>query len=273
MVGYNDNKGDMVMGRKIVITSGKGGVGKTTLTAGLGRALAGLGFSVCLVDADIGLNNLDIAMEAENKVVYDLADCMQSNCRLRQALIADYMQENLFLLSSGKALSGEQIVGFGEIVNKLAVIFDFVLVDCPAGKEDGFFRAIKACEEAILVTTAHPSAMRDASRIAHLVHAALGNRASLVINRQRGDLVAAKEAMDYAQIGKLLNLKVIGVLPECDSYNISSSIAAERKANTKLWISLQLTAKNVANGTEDVFDCTAGYCGLIGTIKRKLKGL
>lgn len=267
-----NNKKEAAMGRRIVITSGKGGVGKTTLVAGLGRALAGMGYSVCLVDADFGLNNLDIVMEAEDKVVYDLADCMQGKCRIQQALISDTSQEGLFLLAAGKLPCGV-VVDFNTIVAKISSIFDFVLVDCPAGQDEGFSRAVKACGEAILVTTAHPSAMRDASRIAGLVFAAIGESPELVINRQRGDLVAGGQMLDYKAIGKLLNLQVLGVLPECDNYNITSSVTKTRNSGSRLWIALQMTAQNLVDCTNTVYDCTSGYTGLIGAIKRKLKNI
>ena len=261
------------MGRKIVVTSGKGGVGKTTVTAGLGRSLASLGKSVCLVDADIGLNNLDIAMEAEDRVIYDLADCMQAKCRLQQAVVQDLSQKNLYFLASGKLVSGGAVNSFASIVNKLATIFDYVLVDCPAGRDDGFKMAISACEEVILVTTPHPSALRDASRIANIVRSNLGISAMLVINRQRGDLVASGQMLDYPQIAKLLNLQVLGVLPECDSYNITSSLAGERTAGSKLWVAMCIMGKNLHNCTNNIYDCTSGYSGVIGSIKRKLKGI
>ncbi|HOB64117.1 MAG TPA: AAA family ATPase, partial [Clostridia bacterium] len=145
------------MGRKIVVTSGKGGVGKTTVVANLGIALALSGVTVAMVDGDIGLNNLDVAMSCENRIIYDIGYVVQKKCRLKQALIRDNHLDNLFLLPSAKYMPQESInpQAFGAVVNELAREFDIVLIDCPAGIEQGFHRAVSPAQEALVVTTPH----------------------------------------------------------------------------------------------------------------------
>ena len=143
------------MGRKIVVTSGKGGVGKTTVTSGLGIALSDLGHKVCMVDADIGLNNLDVVMCMENLVVYDILDVATGKCRLRQALVQDRYNPLLYVLPSSKLSDAPELTPqtFSDIVNSLAENFEYVLIDCPAGIEGGFHRAVSSASEALVVTT------------------------------------------------------------------------------------------------------------------------
>lgn len=154
------------MGRKIVVTSGKGGVGKTTLTASLGVAIAEVGKKVVLVDADIGLNNLDVVLAVENKVIYDILDVITGKCRLRQALIQDVEIPNLYILPSSKLMDSPLLTAqsFRNVVQALAMNFDFVIIDCPAGIDNGFHRAVSAANEAIVVTTPAISAVRDADK-------------------------------------------------------------------------------------------------------------
>ncbi len=156
--------------KSIVVTSGKGGVGKTTVTACLGKALAALGFRVVLLDADFGLNNLDVVLGLENRVVYDIADVIDNRCRVRQALV-EAVRNGLYLLPSAHGYLGEKVTAqnLKLILKSLAVTFDYALVDCPAGIETGFKRAVTACERAIVVTTPHISAIRDASKVVTLL--------------------------------------------------------------------------------------------------------
>ena len=158
------------MGRKILVTSGKGGVGKTTIVAGLAYAIAKYNYSVCVVDADMGLNNLDLIMGVENKVVYDLCDCMQGKCHIKQAIIKDERYDNLYTLSAGKSLPANVIYSFNFLMDKLASLFDFVLIDSPAGKDSGFKMASNACREAIVVATPHLSSIRDANKIITILY-------------------------------------------------------------------------------------------------------
>ena len=185
------------MGRKIVVTSGKGGVGKTTLTASLGIAIAETGKKVVLVDADIGLNNLDVVLAVENKVVYDVLDVISGKCRLKQALIQDVDNPTLYVLPSAKIQDSPLITAcsFRNVVDALALNFDFVIIDCPAGIDNGFHRAVSAATEAIVVTTPHISAVRDADKVLSILSGYCLMSVGLVVNRVRGDMVSKGEMM------------------------------------------------------------------------------
>ena len=175
------------MGEVIVITSGKGGVGKTTTTANLGSSLALEGKKVVLIDTDIGLRNLDVVMGLENRIVYDIVDVVEEKCKLRQALIKDKRFQELFLLPAAQtrdksAVNEEQMK---ELIGKLKEDFDYILIDCPAGIEQGFKNAIVGADRAIVVTTAEISAIRDADRIIGLLEAAEIKNPELIVNRLR----------------------------------------------------------------------------------------
>ena len=179
------------MGEVIVITSGKGGVGKTTTTANLGVALALRNKKVALVDTDIGLRNLDVVMGLENRIVYDIVDVVEGKCKLRQALIKDKRFNELFLLPAAQtrdksAVNEEQMK---ELIGKLKEEFDYILIDCPAGIEQGFKNAIAGANRAIVVTTAEISAIRDADRIIGLLEASEIKNPELIINRIRPTMV------------------------------------------------------------------------------------
>ena len=179
------------MSEVIVITSGKGGVGKTTTTANIGTGLAKLDKKVVMIDTDIGLRNLDVVMGLENRIVYNLVDVVEGNCRLKQALIKDKRYSNLFLLPSAQtrdksSVSPEQMK---KLVDELRAEFDYVLLDCPAGIEQGFKNAIAGADRAIIVTTPEVSAIRDADRIIGLLEAEELKKIELVINRIRMDMV------------------------------------------------------------------------------------
>ena len=205
------------MGRAIVITSGKGGVGKTTATANLGSGLAQAGKSVVLVDTDIGLRNLDLVLGLENRIVFDLVDVVEGKCRsFRQALIRDKRFENLQILASAQsrdkdAVKPEQMKALCE---ELKQAFDYVLLDCPAGIEMGFKNAIAGADEAIVVTNPEVSAVRDADRIVGLLEAAEIQPIRLLLNRfkpnvsQRGQMLSVEDVQD------ILNLQLIGMVPE-----------------------------------------------------------
>ena len=183
------------MARKIVITSGKGGVGKTTVCANLGMALAKLGKRVCLVDVDIGLNNLDVVTGVENKIVFDIVDVIQNRCRIKQALVQDLNQPNLFIMPSAHSYNKSQVTAENvkRVIDGLNDYFDFVLIDCPAGIDEPFKRAVCGADEALVVVTPHLSSMRDADKVMLM----LGNfnikDFSIVINRVRGDMILDKE--------------------------------------------------------------------------------
>ena len=216
------------MGEVIVITSGKGGVGKTTTTANLGASLAIAGKKVVLVDTDIGLRNLDVVMGLENRIVYDLVDVIEEKCKLRQALIKDKRFEELFLLPAAQtrdktAINEEQMK---ELTEKLKEEFDYVLIDCPAGIEQGFKNAVAGADRAIVVTTAEISAIRDADRIIGLLESSEIKNPELVINRIRPNMVKKGEMMEVDDIVDLLSVDLIGVVPD-DEYIITQTNKGE----------------------------------------------
>ena len=216
------------MGEVIVITSGKGGVGKTTTTANLGSSLAEAGKKVVLVDTDIGLRNLDVVMGLENRIVYDIVDVVEEKCKLRQALIKDKRFEELFLLPAAQtrdnsAINEEQMK---ELTKKLKEDFDYILIDCPAGIEQGFKNAIAGADRAIVVTTAEISAIRDADRIIGLLESSEIKNPELIVNRLRPNMVRKGEMMEVDDIVDLLSVDLIGVVPD-DEYIITQTNKGE----------------------------------------------
>ena len=216
------------MGEVIVITSGKGGVGKTTTTANLGSSLADAGKKVVLVDTDIGLRNLDVVMGLENRIVYDIVDVIEEKCKLRQALIKDKRFEELFLLPAAQtrdktAINEEQM---RDLTKKLKEEFDYILIDCPAGIEQGFKNAIAGADRAIVVTTAEISAIRDADRIIGLLESSDIKNPELVVNRLRPNMVKKGEMMEVEDIVDLLSVDLIGVVPD-DEYIITQTNKGE----------------------------------------------
>ena len=213
------------MGEVIVITSGKGGVGKTTTTANIGTGLASLGKKVVLVDTDIGLRNLDVVLGLENRIVYDLVDVVQGNCRLKQAMIKDKRFEDLCLIPAAQtkdktAVSPEQMV---DLTNQLKEEFDFVIIDCPAGIEQGFKNAIAGAEKAVVVTTPEIAAVRDADRIIGLLEASELRDPKLIINRIRPSMVKKGDMMDIDDIIDILAIDLLGVVPEDEAIVISTN--------------------------------------------------
>lgn len=213
------------MGEVIVVTSGKGGVGKTTTTANLGMSLALLGHRVALVDADIGLRNLDIVLGLENRIVYDLVDVVEGFCRLKQALIKDKRLDGLCLLPAAQtrdksAVSPEQM---RTVCADLARDHDYVLVDSPAGIEHGFRTAAAAARRAVIVTTPEVMAVRDADRIIGLLEAMGIREPELVVNRIRPAMVRRGDMMDIEDIIDILAIELLGVVPEDDRMLVSGN--------------------------------------------------
>lgn len=209
----------------MVITSGKGGVGKTTTTANLGAGLATMGKSVALVDADIGLRNLDVVMGLENRIVYDLVDVVQGHCRLKQALIKDKRFDNLSLLPAAQtkdktAVSPDQM---RDLVQEMKNEFDYVIVDCPAGIEQGFRNAIAGADEAIIVTTPEVSAVRDADRIIGLLEAEGMRDPHLILNRIRPVMVKRGDMMDIDDVLDILAIKLLGIIPDDEGIIVSTN--------------------------------------------------
>ena len=213
------------MSEVIVITSGKGGVGKTTTTANIGTGLAKLGKKVVMIDTDIGLRNLDVVMGLENRIVYNLVDIVEGNCRLKQALIKDKRYSNLFLLPSAQtrdksAVSPEQM---RKLVDELRKDFDYILLDCPAGIEQGFKNAIAGADRAIIVTTPEVSAIRDADRIIGLLEASDLRDIHLIINRLRPDMIARGDMMSVDDVTEILAVDLIGTLLDDEQIVIATN--------------------------------------------------
>jgi septum site-determining protein MinD len=213
------------MGEVIVITSGKGGVGKTTTTANIGTGLALKGKKVVLVDTDIGLRNLDVVMGLENRIVYDLVDVIEGTCRVKQALIKDKRYDGLFLLPAAQtrdksAVNPEQMI---KLCDELRAEFDFIIVDCPAGIEQGFKNAIAGANKAIVVTTPEVSAVRDADRIIGLLEANELRNPKLLINRVRIDMVKRGDMMTIDDIVDILAIDIVGVVPDDEKIVVSTN--------------------------------------------------
>ena len=204
------------MGKTIVVTSGKGGVGKTTATANLGAGLAMRNNRVVVIDTDIGLRNLDVVMGLENRIVYDLVDVIEGTCKLQQAMIRDKHAKELYLIPAAQtrdksAIKAEQL---REVCCRLKEDFDYVIIDCPAGIEQGFQNAVAACDTAVVITTPEVSAVRDADRVIGLLEAAEIRTPDLVINRVRPKMVSEGDMMDKDDVLSLLSVRIIGLVPD-----------------------------------------------------------
>lgn len=213
------------MGEVIVITSGKGGVGKTTTTANVGTGLAMLEKKVVLIDTDIGLRNLDVIMGLENRIVYNLVDVIEGTCRIRNALIKDKRYPNLYLLPSAQtrdksAVSPEQMK---KLVDELKEEFDYIILDCPAGIEQGFKNAIAGADRALVVTTPEVSAVRDADRIIGLLEANEMKQTQLIVNRIRMDMVKRGDMMSSDDVSEILAIDIIGIVPDDENIVISAN--------------------------------------------------
>lgn len=274
-LGYNREnhiRGAVGMGRSIVITSGKGGVGKTTLTANLGRALVEMGLRVVLMDTDIGLNNLDVLMDVENRITFDLIDVIENRCRPRQALIEDKTAKGLFVMPSAHSYDTGMVNGqnIRAVIKALEPSFDYILVDCPAGIELGFHRAVASCDEGLVVVTPHVSSIKDADKVLALLRS-YGLRTNVVVNRARGDLILSAEMVDVVDVEQLLKLKPIGIIPEDDDMNLSGNFGVNRSVDSEGFAAVRLLAANLHLGTRQLYDVTKKYRGLFGGIKRNLR--
>lgn len=213
------------MGEVIVITSGKGGVGKTTTTANVGTGLAKLNKTVVLIDTDIGLRNLDVVMGLENRIVYNLVDVIEGNCRIRQALIKDKRYPNLYLMPSAQTRDKNSVTPeqMKKLTEELREEFDYVLLDCPAGIEQGFQNAIAGADRALIVTTPEVSAVRDADRIIGLLEANEMKKNHLIVNRIRMDMVKRGDMMSSDDVVEILAVELIGIVPDDEQVVVSTN--------------------------------------------------
>lgn len=243
------------MGEVIVITSGKGGVGKTTTTANIGAGLALRNKSVVLIDADIGLRNLDVVMGLENRIVYDLVDVVEGRCRTKQALIKDKRYEGLYVIPAAQtrdknAVTPDQMI---KLTKELKQEFDYILIDCPAGIEQGFKNAIAGADRALVVTTPEVAAVRDADRIIGLLEAHDIKEPKLIINRIRPQMVKKGDMMTIDDILDILAIGLIGVVPDDENIIISTNrgepaVASDRSRAGQAYrnITSRILGENIA---------------------------
>lgn len=213
------------MGEVIVVTSGKGGVGKTTTTANVGTGLAKLDKKVVLIDTDIGLRNLDVVMGLENRIVYNLVDVIEGNCRIKQALIKDKRYPNLYLLPSAQTRDKSSVTPeqMKMLADQLKEEFDYIIMDCPAGIEQGFKNAIAGADRALVVTTPEVSAVRDADRIIGLLEANEMKDVQLIVNRLRPDMVKRGDMMSADDVVDILAIKIIGIVPDDENIVVATN--------------------------------------------------
>ena len=253
------------MARKIVVTSGKGGVGKTTIASSLGAYLSKKGQRVALCDADLGLNNIDVATGVETLVSYDIVDVIEGRCRAVQALVQHPAFPNLYILTSSHSAPERYVSpqAFKLVLDTLAPKFDYILIDCPSGIEDGFHRAVASANEAIIVTTPHVSAIRDADKVITLLKSYDFDSLSLVVNRARGDYLATGKGVLPQEIERLLKTSLIGVIPEDD------------KVATGDFEDIHTAIKTLGNtlltGKKRLYDPLQKYTGFFGSMRRALK--
>lgn len=258
------------MSECIVVTSGKGGVGKTTTSANIGTGLAMLGKKVVLLDADIGLRNLDVVLGLENRIVYNLIDVIEGNCRLKQALIKDKKFPELFLLPAAQtrdkdAVTPEQMK---ELCENLKEEFDFVIIDCPAGIEQGFKNAIAGADRALVVTTPEVSAIRDADRIIGLLEANELRDHRLIVNRLRTDMVKRGDMMSIEDVVDILAIDLIGAIPDDENIVISTNNGEPIVTNQNVMSGQAYTniCKRIIGEDVEYLDLAAGT-GFLNKIK------
>lgn len=261
-------------GRVITVTSGKGGVGKTTASANLAAALADLGHKVVAIDADIGLRNLDVVLGLENRIVYDLVDVVEGRCKLRQAMIRDKRLEQLYLIPAAQTRDKNAVApkDMQRICDELRKDFDFIIIDSPAGIERGFKNAIAPADEIIIVTNPEVSAVRDADRIIGIIEAEQKGPAKLVINRINMELVERGDMLAVADVLELLAVELIGIVPDDQNVLISTNrgnpIALEPKS--KAGQAFRDIAKRIT-GEPVAFAAANGNGGFIGRISKLIR--
>ncbi len=253
------------MARKIVVTSGKGGVGKTTVAVNVAARLAQKGQRVILCDADFGLNNVDVCAGVEHLVTYDVVDVIEGRCRAKQALVKHPTYANLFILTSSHSAPERYVSpqAVKVVLDGLSPQFDFIFIDCPAGLDDGFHRAVATADEAIVITTPHISALRDADKAITLLKSYHLNGLSVVLNKVRGDLLMSGECLSPKEIEALLKTPLSGILPE--EYGIYSGNLSE------IHPAFKILAGNLLTGRKKWYDVTKKYQGFWGNVRRVLR--
>ncbi|MBE9129053.1 MULTISPECIES: septum site-determining protein MinD [unclassified Coleofasciculus] len=264
------------MSRIIVVTSGKGGVGKTTVTANLGVAIAKLGRKVALVDADFGLRNLDLLLGLENRVVYTAIEVLAGQCRLDQALVRDKRQDGLVLLPAAQTRNKEAVSRdqMKKLITLLAEKYDYVLIDSPAGIEMGFQNAIAAASESLIVTTPEIAAVRDADRVVGLLEAQGIKRINLIVNRLKPAMVQADQMMSVQDVQEILAIPLIGVVPDDERVIVSSNRGEPLAFSENLslpGITIQNIARRLEGDRIPFLDLMAEHDNLINRIRRMFR--
>lgn len=246
--------------RTIVVTSGKGGVGKTTTAANLGMSMARLGYRVALIDADIGLRNLDLLLGLENRILYTAMEVLDGQCRLDQALIRDKRWKNLSLLSISKNRQRYNITrqGMTNLVQSIQDLgYQYILIDCPAGIDVGFVNAIASAKEALILTTPEITAIRDADRVAGLLEANEIYNVKLIVNRVRTDMIKTNDMMSVRDVQEMLGIPLLGAIPE-DSHVIISTNRGEplvmKKRLTLSGLAFENTARRLVGKQDYLID-------------------
>lgn len=253
------------MARKIVVTGGKGGVGKTTIAVALAAQLGDLGQKVVIFDADFGLNNVDLVTGVENLVTYDIVDVIEGKCRAKQALVRPPQTSNLYVLSSARA-SAERYVSpqaVKVVLDGLAPLFDYIIIDCPAGVDEGFHRAVSNADEAIVVATPDVSSVRDADKVVNLLKSYEPKAMYLIVNKVRGDLLLDGEILSPAEMGRILKIPLLYVFEETYAQKKGRYFLEDKN--------YRILAQNVKTGKRRIPDVTKKYVGFFGAVKRMLK--
>lgn len=260
------------MGEAIVVTSGKGGVGKTTTTANIGTALAAIGKSVVVVDGDTGLRNLDVLMGLENRIVFTLLDVVENKCRLKQALIKDKRFPNLYLLPTAQTrdkddITPEQMLN---LVNELKKEFDYIIIDCPAGIEQGFENAVVGADRALIVVNPEVTSVRDSDRVIGKLDAKGLEDHQLIVNRINYQMTKNGDMLDVNDILDSLAIKLIGVVPDDRSITISTNkgepVVLDNKAVAGQ--AFRNIAKRITGETVPFIELSEGNEGIFSSIKK-----